>query len=200
MMTEKFVASNGVIVDQVPTTIGNRFVVQDVNPAQREGSRILSRSNWLDPRDADALREFFQQERDLELGRWRWPENPDYVVYHGNSGSDAVWVHNEREDGAIQSSARNSGDAGETDYFAATRAYFAAHPEPKPWMEVPDGVYAVSAQVHPRERLLQKRDGEWLYLYRSDRMSPVEVMSAESVAKIALSEKRLTRLTPEVTK
>lgn len=131
-MTEKFVASNGVIVDQVPTTIGNRFVVQDVNPAQREGSRILSRSNWLDPRDADALREFFQQERDLELGRWRWPENPDYVVYHGNSGSDAVWVHNEREAGAIQSSARNSGDAGETDYFAAARAYFAAHPEPKP--------------------------------------------------------------------
>lgn len=28
-----------------------------------------------------ALREYFQHERDQELGRVRWPENPDYVIY-----------------------------------------------------------------------------------------------------------------------
>jgi len=113
-MTEKFVASNGMYLeDGVVYTSG--------------GMKLLSRLG------VESLREIFLAERDRELGRWRWPENPDFVVHHGNSGSDAVWVHNEREAGAIQSSARNSGDAGEADYFAAVRAYFAAHPEPKPW-------------------------------------------------------------------
>ncbi|MBL0245574.1 MAG: hypothetical protein IPQ22_16875 [Rhodoferax sp.] len=182
-MTEKFVASNGVIVDQVPTTIGNRFVVQDVNPAQREGSRILSRSNWLDPRDADALREFFQQERDLELGRWRWPENPDYVVYHGNSGSDAVWVHNEREAGAIQSSARNSGDAGETDYFAAARAYFAAHPEPKQWHDAKPGeVWAIVTENVAEEVAVQRTpNGLWQFCDGVVRGDELPIVSARRV-------------------
>lgn len=79
-----------------------------------------------------SLREYFRDERDRELGRWRWPENPEYVVY-GSSDSDDVWVHNEREAGAILSSSRNSGGDSEVDYYAAARAYFAAHPEKKPW-------------------------------------------------------------------
>lgn len=112
-MTEKFVASNG-------------WYLENGHLHTPMGTKMFSSIGM------DCLREIFQHERDRELGRWRWPENPDYVVYHGNSDSDAVWVHNEREAGAIQSSARNSGDAGETDYFAAARAYFAAHPEPKP--------------------------------------------------------------------
>ena len=158
-MTEKFVASNGVIVDQVPTTIGNRFVVQDVNPAQREGSRILSRSNWLDPRDADALREFFQQERDLELGRWRWPENPDYVVYPTNV-SDRVRVMRETGCGDLEWVSR--GDGLSYEFCHAARAYFAAHPEPKPeWHDAKPGeVWVANIRTGPTfdEVALQVRE------------------------------------------
>lgn len=134
-MTEKFVASNGVIVDQVPTTIGNRFVVQDVNPAQREGSRILSRSNWLDPRDADALREFFQHERDLELGRWRWPENAAIVAWESRrSNEKEVTVLDEGTGYVGYFSRGHVADVvlNEGALRRAARAYFAAHPEPKP--------------------------------------------------------------------
>ena len=36
---------------------------------------------WIGPTFLETLREYFQNERDTELGRTRWPENPDYVIY-----------------------------------------------------------------------------------------------------------------------
>ncbi|QIK61774.1 hypothetical protein G7068_00035 [Leucobacter viscericola] len=45
---------------------------------------------------AKALREFFQHERDTELGRWRWPEYPEYVVRKlPDSNPETVIVINE---------------------------------------------------------------------------------------------------------
>ena len=89
-----------------------------------------------------ALREFFQAERDEELGRWRDPENPDMVVYprpdqddsYGrcmslfDESSGEFWLAWERI-ATHDSSAR----------------YFAAHPEPKPWDTArPDDLWVLS--------------------------------------------------------
>lgn len=88
----------------------------------------------------EALREFFQHERDEELGRWRWPENPDYVVYPDAFDSDPDWVAvvNE-EEGKVGSRARGHVVYPENLYHRAGAAYFEAHPERKPWHDAKTG-------------------------------------------------------------
>lgn len=89
--------------------------------------------------EEQALREFFLHERDDELGRWRWPENSDYVVYIApecadydvritceTSGDSMVYTRSE-DDG------HNRDHPWESLWARAARAYFDAHPEPKPW-------------------------------------------------------------------
>ena len=88
--------------------------------------------------DFAALRAFFQAERDEELGRWRDPENPDWITYPADK-EDAVWVFDEREGGGSQYWTRGiagSYDPAYTGYSASHYAagrYFQAHPKPKPW-------------------------------------------------------------------
>lgn len=88
-------------------------------------------------KEVEALRAYFQAERDKELGWWR--ASPDYVVKpRADNGieSRSVTVLNERlavnipvwEDDDIRS-----------EYGIAARAYFDAHPEPKPWHEAKPG-------------------------------------------------------------
>lgn len=143
----------------------------------------------------DALREFFQYERDQELGRWRWPKNPDVVVYASNVDENRVRALSELTG---QSEWSQRGSESNDWYDRAARAYFAAHPEPKPWMEVTEGVYAVTPQAHTYERLLLFRNGEWLHLYKSPNEGECDPHTAEWVAKIAYMEGRLTRMVPEV--
>lgn len=124
-MSEKFVASNGVVVQEWVTAgwlqVGNPY---DLMSAISEG--------WV-----VALREFFQHERDEELGRWRDPENPDVVVYRTPYGDDRdgrrIEMANERTN-ETQPAWENLvviEDAEQPEGWAAR--YFAAHPEPKPW-------------------------------------------------------------------
>lgn len=92
--------------------------------------------------DVDALREFFRAEGDERLGRWRWPENPGYVVYL--VGDDIVDVLREssvsdehrgpgRQAGITRDAARTWDNDYSQNFFRAARAFFDAHPEPKPW-------------------------------------------------------------------
>lgn len=175
-MSEMFTASNGLTLS----------IYED---------GIIWEGGTKPKRYTDALREFFLHERDQELGRWRWPEDPDYVVYQ--ACDDRVLVVDEETGNSkpfrrFRSVFLNSG------YNGAARAYFLAHPEPKPWMEVPEGVYAVTREVHPYERLLQFRNGEWLHLYRFADGHESDSISAELCAKAAHDEGRLTRLMPVV--
>ncbi|MBE7953592.1 hypothetical protein ILP86_04560 [Microbacterium sp. R1] len=92
-----------------------------------------------------ALREFFQHERDKELGRWRWPENPDYVVYSNPDeafermfGPNLDLVILRDSDGMTKGYVREEDQGGppmdhRIDHILAARAYFEAHPERKPW-------------------------------------------------------------------
>lgn len=94
----------------------------------------------------DALREFFRAERDEELGRWRWPENPDYVVYPSDqfaAGVAGAWVRVVHEGTSfVEEFARHAAaQATRADMLfpAAAKAYFDAHPERKPWHEAKEG-------------------------------------------------------------
>ena len=92
-------------------------------------------------REVTALREYFQHERDQELGRWRDPENPDIVVYPKSDGS-RVWVLHEPT-GVHAGCSRTDKGYLESSYdlFQSARRYFDAHPEPepKPWENAKPG-------------------------------------------------------------
>ncbi len=104
----KFTASNGMTVKlgagSPPRVVGRGWSAQLLEP------------------DEVALREFFRHERDEELGRWRWPEDPDYVVYPYD---DHVCVLYEKtgESWLVQP----KGNLPDLPATNAMRAYYAAH-------------------------------------------------------------------------
>ena len=88
--------------------------------------------------EAVAFIEALDHERDVELGRWRWPENPDYVVYPGIESANVVC----ETDGFSMVLDRWESDANPaatSSAWRAARAYFDAHPEPKPWHDAQEG-------------------------------------------------------------
>lgn len=92
---------------------------------------VLLWEGGYDPRRVtDALREYFQRERDTQLGRWRDPKNPDMVAYRTPEDDD--------ESGRciLLLDENTGGNHWEWEHTASpgpARRYFAAHPEPKPW-------------------------------------------------------------------
>ena len=89
--------------------------------------------------DLEALRAFFQAERDEQLGRWRDPENPDIVCYPVACDLDAVWVMYEG-DGSRYYVTRTDWERIRPHYVSETAGrYFAAHPKPKPWDDAEEG-------------------------------------------------------------
>jgi hypothetical protein len=84
----------------------------------------------------DALREFFRAEEDERLGRWRWPENPEYVVY---PKGDGVVLAASEASGHCVEAVRAQANHTQTGLHRAARAYFDAHPEPKPWHDAKPG-------------------------------------------------------------
>ena len=91
-----------------------------------------------DPDTTNALRAFFQAERDEQLGRWRDPENPDWVVYPVGDDFRHIRVLNER------TLFRKAWSRSEANRYAfndeavgATRRYFDARP--KPWVDAKPG-------------------------------------------------------------
>ncbi|GAA1328936.1 hypothetical protein ACFSWE_16645 [Leucobacter albus] len=109
-----------------------------------------------------ALREFFQHERDKELGRWRCPEGTDLVVYplEVAAHTDAAYRECVVVDEATGSRQEFGSDLPQCHggpFREAARAFFAAHPEPKPeWHDAKPGeVWAITAGGHPDEFAVQ---------------------------------------------
>lgn len=191
-----FTASNGVVIRRHETVVGIRRSVEDTDPVRVPGYAQPERvQTYLDPRQWDAIAEAVQAAADERLGRWRWPENPDYVVqpFTGGSGWNALCESTCVSDTFLSRDAVINSPS----YLApAVLAYFDAHPEPKPLPTV-EGVYAMRPRVHLYERLIMLRGGQWLHLYTSA-SEFAEGISAEQVARTAVDEGRLTLLTPEV--
>lgn len=89
--------------------------------------------------DLAGLREFFQHERDEALGRWRWPENPDYVVYPSSRAREASVVAESVGCWGQWSEKEARNEARRDKLAAAAVAYFDARPETKPWQSAQDG-------------------------------------------------------------
>ena len=90
---------------------------------------------------SSALREYFQAERDEELGRWRDPENPNMVCYPrpalDNLHGRRVWLLDEHS-GEVWLDWEHTASPG------PARRYFDAHPgeDPhKPWHDAKAGEY-----------------------------------------------------------
>lgn len=120
-MSEIFTASNGIKV--------SLDVLGGIN--YDESSLFLT----LPGMRTTALREFFQNERDQELGRWRWPENPDYVIIPRARGVRVV----SETTGMSLDARRGQYRGGGATLFGAAAAYFDAHPERKPWEDAKPG-------------------------------------------------------------
>ena len=94
---------------------------------------VLRWEGGYDPRRVtDALREYFQRERDTQLGRWRDPKNPDMVCYPVVGDLDAVLMMYEG-DMTRYYATRTDWERIRPHYVSETAGrYFQAHPEPKP--------------------------------------------------------------------
>ena len=121
-----FTSSNGLMVERtlggLPRVIGEGWSSQLTDP------------------ETVALRGFFLHERDEELGRWRWTDNPEWVGVEGDrdsSGGRTVIVMNERTLDRFHANERVrvvGADADEA--HRAAQAFFDAHPtaEPPTWV------------------------------------------------------------------
>lgn len=135
-MTETFRASDGARIE-----VHDNNSRIDIKCTGSSGEQ-----HFLSVKETQAAREFFQHERDEELGRWRWPENPDYVVYPVIQSAHemafgqnlSVMVFHEPT-GVLKGYCREEDQGGDLtrEYPGAARAYFKAHPERKarPWSE-----------------------------------------------------------------
>lgn len=125
--------------DRVGDVMNTFTASNGITLTRDESGRVSASTFSLTKESARALAEFFRAEEDERLGRWRWPENPDYVVYLRPDGQVMVLVES-----SGQTVYRYRGEADELrdmrsrdgkDIMPATRAaeaYFDAHPEPEP--------------------------------------------------------------------
>lgn len=128
---DKFTASNGLTVDG---TTG-RIIVRD---------RTVFPKYDLGKYTVEALREFFQAERDEELGRWRYPADPRYIVYPPDADDEARAIIILFEPGGGSSKVTrewldNVVDPEKWAYAACAKAYFEAHPVREPWHDAKIG-------------------------------------------------------------
>lgn len=104
---------------------------------------------YLAPLTAMDAEEFFQAKRDADLGRWRYPLDPDLVVYAEDGRARVLF---EPGGGSFVWSRESAQTAAGSPQRDAALAYFEAHPERKPWED-----------AQPEEGWVITVDGkEWL--------------------------------------
>lgn len=100
-----------------------------------DGTVMFDGANgYLSPQTAMDAEEFMQAKRDADLARWRWPVNPDFVVY--KRAEAGVLVVDERDGNNWYYSPYDVNRAG-LPYDAAC-AYWEAHPH-RAWEDAQSG-------------------------------------------------------------
>jgi hypothetical protein len=119
---------------------------------------------WLEPTEADVLREFFQAERDAGLGRWRHPEHATFVVYEREGGNGGWLVLDELTGNTRHFAYRSHVDGSSSVFANVARAYFDAHPEPVPrlWENAKPGEVWVLTGAGGVEQPWRRDNGFWL--------------------------------------
>lgn len=154
MQTTEFKASNGYILQNK----GGLIRIKD-----DMGVSTLLSYDFLNSADQTVLREFFRHERDEELGRWRWPENPDYVVYPDGTSRTV----NKESNGRVMVVSLHDRASMTTwldSYVGAAKAYDAAHPLPKPWENAKQGEVWLFKSVHNEKAhpFIFQEDNMWV--------------------------------------
>ena len=106
-----------------------------------EFSNHAPRETYLIQSQYEAARAFFQAERDDALGRWRDPENLDYVVYLDETSPNWVLVLDESTGGTDAVFKQPPKPIEDDVFIRVADGYFAAHPEPKPWEDAQPGEF-----------------------------------------------------------
>ena len=120
MGAEKFKARSGRVVE-----------------LSQDGSLTIDlKRGYLSPEVVMDVEEWAQARRDLELGRWRSPLHPDYVVYP--LSEDRVRVLREGS-GTYEDFSREEAEPSGWVPRAVAFAYFEARPERKPWEDAKPG-------------------------------------------------------------
>jgi len=132
-VSEPFVASNGWEVE--------RLGDGQCSLRKAVAGTALDARTWCGPDEYEAIAEYARAEADAELGRWRSPTHPDYVVYPSNDGyirvfsESACYVAVYTEDAA-------RGAHRATVFAEVAVEYFDAHKppgDPKPWLDAEEG-------------------------------------------------------------
>ena len=138
---DKYTASNGLTVH---VRVGG--TVQFTSDREESSGilQVFPGSEWW-----QALREFFRAEEDERLGRWRWPANPDWVVFPPEERQGAFALNESTgEHGELARWEAELLDPSDNPLFQALSGYFDAHPESKPWHDAKHGeVWAVTVDA-----------------------------------------------------
>lgn len=126
--------------------------------------QLTTGGNLLDLHNVhvEVLREYFRDERDQGLGRWRLPRGTrGYVVYPKVNGSVRVLEEMTGQSEIVtRESVKDDPDAW---YKGVADAYFKAHPVKKPWHDAKPGeVWAVAMTDIPGTlplTVVELRDG-----------------------------------------
>lgn len=115
----EFTASNGHVITKSLPHNTTQYQLRD-----KDGLDMLKGYSYLTTQDLDALGEYWQAVKDAALNRWRYPEDPNYLVYKSETGAlNAILILNEatgRTDFYLSPThAKGDGPA------AAARAYYA---------------------------------------------------------------------------
>ena len=137
-MTEPFNACNGIEITMDPDREGKVYLVG--RRARGDEGQYLDTHATAGPEGIVALREFFQHERDEELGRWRDPDNPRLTVYPTEGyETDEITILDD-VDAETYAITRARAERSQGGWWHDTaKAYFEAHPERKPWEDAKDG-------------------------------------------------------------
>jgi hypothetical protein len=107
-----------------------------------DGSLLFGRANgYLSRETAFDAEEYFRAKRDEELGRWRYPLDPDWVAQEADrsDGHRTVLVYNELTFERYHVNDRVLSSTSSETPKRAARAFFEAHPERKPWEDAKPG-------------------------------------------------------------
>jgi hypothetical protein len=129
----------GILMDKFKARSGREVV------GAEDGSLMFAKAiGYLSKEAVFDAEEYFQAKRDAKLGRWRWPLNPDWVAVEGDLTFEGrtVVVVNERTLDRFWGNERVRACAPDADAaHQAARAYFDAHPAPKPWHDAAEGEF-----------------------------------------------------------
>lgn len=123
------------------------------------GDRILLRSG------TNYARQFFQELRDHELGRWRDPELTQAVCYPSEHGVSVLVFHERYGESRVFYRGDNFGD---TAVEQVAKRYFEAHPQHKP-LPTAEGFYVNRSMFVPQATtaiiLVHFGDAGWGFEY-----------------------------------